>query len=482
MSVDKYEAVIGLELHVQLNTVSKIYSGDATTYGALPNSQVNPISLGHPGTLPKVNKKVLESAIKLGIACHSTITHHNQFARKNYFYADLPKGYQVTQDTTPICRGGYILIKDASGEEKKIALTRIHMEEDSGKSIHDQDPYHTLVDLNRAGIGLLEIVSEPELRSGEEAYNYVTEVRKIVRYLGICDGNMEEGSLRCDANVSVRLKGATQFGQRTEVKNMNSIRNVQRAIQYEIKRQIEEIENGGKIKMETRSFDAVKGVTFTMRSKEEAHDYRYFPEPDLQPVVLKQADIDAIESTLPDLPAVLFKKYVHEFGLSDYDAGIIVDNKAVAMYFEELIAHTTNYKAAANWLIGPVKSYLNERAVAMEDFPIPAQHITQLIALIDEGKLSNTLATQKLFPLMLDQPQQEPVKLAQQHDLIQDSSADSIEQYVATVINNHPAELERYRSGSKNLFGFFMGELMKLSKGKADPKLANQLLRKQLES
>ncbi len=278
----EYEIVIGLEIHAQLNNVSKAYSPDSTEYGALPNSNVHPVSLGHPGTLPRFNKRTLESGIKLGLACGSEITTENQFARKNYFYADLPKGYQITQDTTPLCRGGKIKIKDEEGNEKYIGITRIHMEEDSGKSIHDLDPYHTLIDLNRAGVPLVEIVSEPDLRSPQEAYNYVTEVRKLVRYLDICDGNMEEGSLRCDANVSVRRKGSKEFGQRTETKNLNSIRNVYRAIEFEAKRQIELLEEGGKIEMETRGFDAVKGITLSQRSKEMAHDYRYFPDPDLQ--------------------------------------------------------------------------------------------------------------------------------------------------------------------------------------------------------
>ena len=481
MKLEKYEAVIGLEIHVQLNTQSKVYSGDSAEYGALPNSQVNPISLGHPGTLPKVNKKVIESAIKLGLACHCELREVNQFARKNYFYADLPKGYQISQDTTPICHGGHILIKDADGNDKSINLTRIHIEEDSGKSIHDQDPYNTLVDLNRAGVGLLEIVSEPEIRSGEEAYNYVTEIRKLVRYLGICDGNMEEGSMRCDANVSVRPYGQKEFGQRTEVKNMNSIRNVQRAIQHEIERQVEVVEAGGKINMETRGFDAAGGTTFVMRSKEEAHDYRYFPEPDLQPVIVRQQYIEEIKRGLPQLPRELFKKYTEELGLSSYDATIIVNSKSIAMYFETLIQHTTNYKAAVNWMMGPVKYYLNDNAVGIEEFPLSPQKLAALIKMIDEDKISNSLATQKLFPLLIDHPNEHPMQVAEKNDLIQDSSSDSIESYVTGILEGNPDEVKRYRAGNKNLFGFFMGELMKVSKGKADPKMANQLLRKKLE-
>ena len=322
---DKYEAVIGLEVHAQLLTASKAYSNDSTEYGSLPNTNVSVISLGHPGTLPKSNKKVIEFAVKLGLACKCTIREVNEYARKNYFYADLPKGYQITQDKTPICTGGFITIKKTDGTEKEIAITRIHMEEDAGKSIHDQDPFDTLIDLNRAGVALLEIVSEPEMRSSDEAYAYLTEVRKLVRYLDVCDGNMEEGSLRCDANVSVRLKGDSKFGRRCEVKNMNSIRNVQRAIDFEIKRQIDEIEAGREISQDTRSFDANTGTTSLLRSKEMANDYRYFPEPDLQPVIVTQEYIDIIRKQLPPLPNELFKKYTDTLSLSEYDAGVITD-------------------------------------------------------------------------------------------------------------------------------------------------------------
>ena len=334
---DKYEAVIGLEVHAQLSTKSKAYSSDSTEFGVLSNTNVSPISLGHPGTLPMSNKRVIEYAVRLGLACKSNIREVNEYARKNYFYADLPKGYQITQDKTPICNGGYITIKKDDGTEKQINITRIHMEEDAGKSIHDIDPFDTLIDLNRAGVALLEIVSEPEIKNGDEAYQYLTEVRKLVRYLDICDGNMEEGSLRCDANISVMLKGSKTFGQRNEVKNMNSIRNVQRAIEYEIKRQIDAIENGEVIQHDTRSFDAVAGTTFILRSKEMANDYRYFPEPDLQPVIVSQEYIAKVKSSLPPLPNDLYKKYL-ALGLSAYDAGVLTDSKEIALYFEEIIA------------------------------------------------------------------------------------------------------------------------------------------------
>ena len=323
---DKYEVVVGLEVHAQMLTRSKAYSNDINEYGATPNSNVSVISLGHPGTLPKMNKKTIEFAIKLGLACGSQIAQNQYFARKNYFYPDLPKGYQITQDKTPICIGGQIVIKTETGEEKSIGLTRIHMEEDAGKSIHDVDVYDTLVDLNRAGVPLLEIVSEPDIRSSQEAYAYLIEVRKLVRYLDICDGNMEEGSLRCDANVSVRLKGAEEFGTKVEVKNMNSIRNVQRAIEFEISRQIQAIESGEPLAQETRSFDALKGITISMRTKEAANDYRYFPEPDLQPLLVTENQIAAVRNEMPALPRELFQKYTINYGLTDYDAYNLTDN------------------------------------------------------------------------------------------------------------------------------------------------------------
>ena len=369
MSVyDKYQTVIGLECHIQLLTKTKMYSSDVAEYGGLPNTHVSVVTLGHPGTLPVVNERAIEFAVKLGIAVNANIREENQFARKNYFYADLPKGYQITQDKTPICTGGYITSKLKDGSELRVNLTRIHMEEDAGKSLHDIDPFETLIDLNRAGTPLLEIVTEPDLRSGEEAYSYLTEVRKLVRYLEICDGNMEEGSLRCDANISVMLNGAKEFGKKVEVKNMNSFRNVQRAIDFEIKRQIDLLEAGESIAGETRSFDAVKDLTFSMRSKESANDYRYFPEPDLQPVFVSQDYINGLKALMPTLPAALFKTYTTQYKLSDYDATQIIDSKEVAAYFNELVKHTTNFKSAANWLMGPVKSYLNERALNFSDF------------------------------------------------------------------------------------------------------------------
>jgi aspartyl-tRNA(Asn)/glutamyl-tRNA(Gln) amidotransferase subunit B len=476
----KYEAVIGLEVHMQLLTESKAYSSDSTEFGGMPNTNVSVITLGHPGTLPKMNRKVIDHGIRLGLACGCEIRRENQFARKNYFYADLPKGYQITQDTTPICSGGHITIK-VDGVEKQIGLIRIHMEEDAGKSMHDTDPFDTLVDLNRAGVALLEMVSEPDIRTPEEAYAYLTEVRKLVRYLDICDGNMEEGSLRCDANISVRLRGAEKFGRRVEVKNMNSIRNVQRAIAYEIERQIAEIEAGGEISQDTRSFDATAGTTFVMRSKEMANDYRYFPEPDLPPVIIDQPWIERVRALMPALPNELFKRFVKEYGLSEYDAAVITDNKPVALYFDRLAALTTNYKAAANWVTGDIKSYLNERALHMEQFPVSPDGIAQLISLIDEGKVSHSMASQKIFPALCENPDQTPLEIAKRLDLIQSSDAGEMEGWVDAALAKFPEKVAEYRAGKKGLTGLFMGEVMKLSKGKADPKKASEMVVRKLE-
>jgi aspartyl-tRNA(Asn)/glutamyl-tRNA(Gln) amidotransferase subunit B len=478
---NKYEAIIGLEVHAQMLTKTKAYSDDINEYGAHPNSNVSVVTLGHPGTLPVMNKKTIEFAIRLGLACGCKIARDQYFARKNYFYPDLPKGYQITQDKTPICTGGSILIRTDNGSEKEIKLTRIHMEEDAGKSIHDVDIYDTLVDLNRAGTPLLEIVSEPDIRSSQEAYNYLTEIRKLVRYLDICDGNMEEGSLRCDANISVRLKGSEKFGTKVEVKNMNSIRNVQRAIEFEINRQIEAIENGETLTQETRAFDALKGITISMRTKEAANDYRYFPEPDLQPLFVDQKQIDSIKSEMPALPRDLFLKYTKEFGLSEYDAYNLTDNKGIAQYYEELIHLTKNYKVAANWMMGDVKSYLNEFGIDIEEFPLKPNTIASLIKIIDEGKVSTSIASQRIFPEML-KSNETPSEIAERLNLIQDSDEDTLKSFILQIFEENKIEVDRYRAGEKQLTGFFMGKLMKVSQGKADPKMANSLLRKMLES
>ena len=477
---DKYQVVIGLEVHAQLLTKTKAYSSDENIYGATPNTKTSVISLGHPGTLPKSNSKVIEYAVKLGIAVGANIRERNEYARKNYFYADLPKGYQITQDTTPICNGGTIEIKDPEGNKKEIKITRIHMEEDAGKSIHDLDPFHTLVDLNRAGVPLVEVVSEPDIRSSDEAYQYINEVRKLVRYLDICDGNMEEGSLRCDANVSVMLKDATEFGTKVEVKNMNSSRNVKRAIEFEIDRQIELLESGGIISHETRSFNAANNSTISMRHKEEANDYRYFPEPDLQPVIVTEKYIEQVRKTLPPLPNELFMVFTEKFGLSAYDANILIDEKEIALYFNELCEYTKNYKSAANFVNGSVKSYLNENAVTITNFSIRPEQLASLITLVDEGKVSNTVATSKVFPAMLV-CNDTADKIATDNKWIQESDSDALGDYIKLAIAKYPEKAKDYKEGKKGLIGLFMGEVMKLSKGQADPKLANQLLKNQLE-
>lgn len=478
---EKYEVVIGLEVHAQMLTKTKAYSNDVNEFGAHPNTNVSVVSLGHPGTLPVMNKQTIENAIKLGLACHSDIAPNQYFARKNYFYPDLPKGYQITQDKTPICTGGYLVVKDDQGDYKNVGITRIHMEEDAGKSIHDVDVFDTLVDLNRAGVPLLEIVSEPDIRSSQEAYNYVTEVRKLVRYLDICDGNMEEGSLRCDANISVRLLGAKEFGTKVEVKNMNSIRNVQRAIEFEITRQIKVIENGGEVSQETRGFDALKGSTISMRSKEAANDYRYFPEPDLQPLYVDQPQIDAVKNEMPALPRDLYLKYTEKFGLSEYDATNLVDNKYIALYFEEILLHTKHIKTAANFLMGEVKGYLNQQAIEINEFPITPTVIAELVNLIEGGKVSYSIASNKIFPALFENSDKTVLEVATWMNVIQDSDEGNITNYIKEVIISNPTEVQRYIAGEKQLVGFLMGQLMKVSQGKADPKQANPLLRKMLD-
>jgi len=477
---NKYVAVIGLEVHAQLLTRSKAYSADENIYGARPNTKTSVISLGHPGTLPKVNSKVIEYAVKLGLAIGSEIREKNEYARKNYFYADLPKGYQITQDKTPICSGGSISINDIKGKKKDIKITRIHMEEDAGKSIHDLDPFHTLIDLNRAGVPLIEIVSEPDMRSSEEAYQYINKIRKLVRYLEICDGNMEEGSLRCDANVSVMEKGAISFGTKVEIKNMNSSRNVKHAIEFEISRQIEIIEKGGKISHETRSFNASNNSTISMRHKEEANDYRYFTEPDLQPVIITQEYITKIRKKLPPLPDSLLLKFTKEFNLSEYDAKILTDNKDIALYFNEICTYLKCYKLAANFIIGTIKSYLNENAINICNLGIPAKQLASLITIINSGKISNTIATSKIFPKMLINDDLAE-KIAKDNNWIQENNADTINDYIKNALLKYPDKVTEYKAGKEGLIGLFMGEVMKQSKGKADPKLTNKLLRIELK-
>jgi len=476
---EKYEVVVGLEVHAQLMTKSKAYSSDANEYGASPNSLLSPITLGLPGTLPKLNKHSVELAVKIGLALNCGIREYNEFSRKNYFYADLPKGYQITQFDTPICNDGWVEITTVAGK-KVIQLERIHLEEDAGKSIHDIDPFYTLIDLNRAGVPLIEIVSRPDLRSGEEAAAYLTEIRKLVRYLDICDGNMEEGSLRCDANISIRVKGTDVLNQRVEVKNMNSIRNVKRAIEYEFTRQVEAVEKGEKIVMETRNFDALTGTTSSMRSKEMAHDYRYFPEPDLLPIHVSEAFIENIRSAMPALPNELKEKFQQEFGLSEYDASILTEDKYVSDYFGQIIQFTTDYKAAANWIIGPVKSYVNENAIQFEAFPLKAAKVAELIVLIEKGITNFSVASNKLFPALLQHPEKSAMQLAEEMNVIQSSDEGEIERFIDEVLEEYAEKVLEFKSGKKGLMGLFVGEVMKKSGGKSDPKLTTKLLNQKL--
>lgn len=477
----KYEIVVGLEVHAQLLTKSKLFCGDSAAFGAAPNTHISAITLGHPGTLPRTNKKAIEFAIRLGLVCKSEIVKKNYFARKNYFYPDLPKGYQVSQHTTPICRSGYVTIRTDDGE-KKIFLNRIHMEEDAGKSLHDQDEQYTCVDYNRAGVPLLEIVTEPCIHSSEDAYAYLTELRKMVRYLDICDGNMEEGSMRCDVNISVRLKGETKLGTKVEIKNLNSIRNVKRAIEAEAKRIIEDIEAGKAIVQQTRSFDADKGISFAMRTKEEANDYRYFPDPDLTPFELDDDFINEIRSSVPPLAEELINKYTSKLGLSSYDAKVITDEKENAVYFESVLQHATNPKAIANWLLGPVKSYLNEKGISITDFPLSPVSLARLAGLVESGSISFSVASSRLFPAMMADPSKDPAALASSMNLLQDSDESNLLPLIETVLSKYPDKITEYKKGKKGLLSLFVGEVMKLSKGKADPKLTSRLLEEKLSN
>ncbi len=477
---DNYETIIGLEVHVQLATKSKAFCADDTTFGADPNTHISVVSLGHPGTLPKLNKKQVEFAVRLGLALNCEINPRNTFDRKNYFYADLPKGYQITQDASPICLGGNLEIK--VGEEKKtIRLHHIHMEEDAGKLIHDIDPDHSLVDLNRAGVPLLEIVTEPDFRSAEEVDVFMNAMRQLVRYLEVSDGNMEEGSLRCDCNVSVRKKGDTQLNERCEIKNMNSMRYARQAIKFEKKRQIDLMEKGERVAQNTLNFDPTTGTTSPLRQKEDAHDYRYFPEPDLPPVVLSKEYIEKIKSEMPPLPNELFERFIAEFKLPKYDAELLTEEKETALYFLAICEATKNYKAVSNLVINKIKPFCNEEKISISDIKVSPKAFAAFADLIESGKVSSSIAYQRLFPALISSPEKSPEALAQELNLIQSNDEDFLEKIVNEILEKNPKEVEAYKKGKKNLIGFFMGQVMKNSKGKAEPKSTNALLRKKLE-
>lgn len=477
---DKYETVIGLEVHVQLATKSKAFCGDDARFGAAPNTHISTISLGHPGTLPRLNQQQVEYAIRLGLALGSEINLNNQFDRKNYFYADLPKGYQITQDRQPVCIGGQLSI-ETEEQERTIRLHHIHMEEDAGKSIHDVDPHYTLIDLNRAGVPLLEVVTEPDFRSPEEVEIFMIKMRQLVRYLDISDGNMEEGSMRCDCNVSVRIKGAEQYGERCEIKNMNSMRFAKKAIAFEVKRQIDILEAGGQIKQQTLNFDPVSGETSPLRDKEEAHDYRYFPDPDLPPLRLKAETVEQIRQNLAPLPWELTASFCEDYGLSDYDAQLLTEEKDIALYFQKATKATTHHKALANLIINKIKPWLKSEKQSIDQFPIPIPGIQEFITLIESGKVSAAIAYQRLFPALLEQPKTAALALAQSLNILQSADEGFLDNLITESLNRHPDKVKQYQKGKKNLLGMFMGEVMRNSKGKADPKATTQLLKEKLE-
>ncbi|MCU0453100.1 MAG: Asp-tRNA(Asn)/Glu-tRNA(Gln) amidotransferase subunit GatB [Bacteroidetes bacterium] len=478
-----YEPVIGLEVHAQLKTVSKAFCGCSTRFGDNPNSNVCPVCLGMPGVLPVLNRQVVEFTLLMGLATHCSIRPRSSFARKNYFYPDLPKGYQISQFDEPICSKGWVEFEMHDGTRRRVGITRIHMEEDAGKSIHDLD-IDSLVDLNRCGVPLIEIVSEPDLRTPAEASRYLQTIRQIVTYLGICDGNMEEGSLRCDANVSVRKVGAEEFGTKTEVKNMNSFRFVERAIEFEINRQIEVLESGGRVVQETMLWDSAQGVALPMRSKEEAHDYRYFPEPDLVPVVVDEPWIAGARSSLPEFPEVRRDRYVASFRLPKYDADILTAEKPLADYFELVVSglskqNDETVKLASNWTMTEVLRVVNEKRVALSELPVTPKRLASMINLIVNGTISGKIAKEVFEEMMA--ANEDPEVVVKRKGLVQISDTVAIELTIDEILAANPAEVEKYRAGKQQVFGFFVGEVMKRMKGKANPKMVNEVLKKKLE-
>ncbi len=473
----KYEAVIGLEVHAQMLTETKVFCGCSTKFGSGPNTQTCEICIGMPGVLPVLNKKALEFAIRTGLATNCTISSYSRFARKNYFYPDLPKGYQISQYEHPICEHGFIEVV-VDGETRRIGITRIHMEEDAGKNIHEGGGNYSFVDLNRAGVPLMEIVSEPDIRSPKEASEYMKKLRAILRYLGVCDGNMEEGSLRCDANVSVRPVGRKEFGTRAEVKNINSFRFVEKAVEYEIKRQVKVIEEGGKIVQETRLWDSDRGITESMRSKEEAHDYRYFPEPDLVPIIAERKWIDEIRAGLPELPDARKGRFVSEYGIPEYDADLLTSEKTVADWFEDAVKAGGQAKAVSNWMMGDLMRLLNEENTSLEECPMKPAQLAEMLKLVEKGTISGKIA-KTVFEEMY-RTGKDAGEIVKEKGLVQISDESEIEKAVDEVIAGHPQEAGRYRAGEEKLLGFFVGQVMKSTKGKANPQMLNELLKKKL--
>jgi len=478
MSIE-WETVIGLEVHAQLATRSKIFSGSSTAYGATPNVQANLVDLGYPGVLPVLNREAVRMAVRFGLATGATIAHHSIFARKNYFYPDLPKGYQISQYERPIVEDGTVEIVLDDGAHKTIGITRAHLEEDAGKSLHEGLGKHSGIDLNRAGTPLLEIVSEPDLRSAREAIAYMKKIHTLVRYLEICDGNMQEGSFRCDANVSVRHKGRHEYGTRCEIKNLNSFRFVERAINYEVARQIELIEGGGSVVQETRLFDSDRNETRPMRSKEEANDYRYFPDPDLLPLALDGEFIEEIRGALPELPDQKAGRFARQHGLSRYDAGVLTASRELADYYEAVVGMLGGEaKLAANWVMGDLSGFLNRDNLEIGRSPVGAKQLAGLLARIVDGTISGKIAKEVFEALWAGQSDADAIIAAKGLRQITDTS--TIERVIAEVMTANPAQLADYRSGKDKLFGFFVGQVMKTTGGKANPAQVNELLRKLL--
>lgn len=475
---EKYEVVIGLEVHAQLKTKSKIFAPDGTEFGNEQNSQTSPITLGMPGVLPVLNKGVVDMAILTGLAIGSKIPNRCKFDRKQYFYPDLPKGYQISQYDEPICVGGHLDIKG-----KRIGITRAHLEEDAGKLVHSgadgiAGSNYSLVDLNRAGTPLLEIVSEPDMRSSDEAKAYVEELRNILRYIGVCDGNLEEGSMRCDVNVSVMPKGSTEFGTRAEVKNVNSFRALQKAVEYEIERQIELVEEGERVVQETRLWDDNLGETRSMRGKEDAHDYRYFPEPDLMPLEISQEWIDKVKSTMPELPNAKRERYM-DLGLSEYDAGIIVEQMELALFFDELIKLGANIKTSANFLMGEIAAYLKEEKLGISETKLTPKNLVELVNLIEKGTISNNIGKQIIFTMLKEGTSAS--EIVEKQGLSQISDEGAIKEIVQMIVSSNPEQVSAYKAGKVQLFGFFVGQIMKETKGRANPKTVNDLLKELLD-
>lgn len=473
----QYEAVIGLEVHAQLLTESKIFCSCSTQFGSEPNTQVCPVCLGMPGVLPVLNKKAVEYTIKTGLAMNCKITPYSRFARKNYFYPDLPKGYQISQYELPLCEDGFLEI-NVDGEKRKIRIKRIHLEEDAGKNIHDASGY-SFVDFNRTGVPLMEIVSEPDIRSPKEASLYMKKLRTILRYLGVCDGNLEQGSLRCDANVSIRPVGSKEFGVKTEIKNINSFRFVEKALEYEIKRQIKLIERGEKIIQETRLWDAVTGTTQSMRSKEEAHDYRYFPEPDLVPVSVSEEWIEKIKTEMPELPDSKIERLMKNYGLPLYDAEILTEEKALSEWFEEAVRLGGKPKEVANWIMVELLRILNEEGKEITESSLKPQQLIELLELVEKGTINRNTA-KEVFEEVYKTGKSATV-IVQEKGLTQISDDSILMEAIKEVIAKNPKEVERFKQGEEKLIGFFVGQVMKITKGKANPKMVNELVLKALK-